>query len=98
MKKIIYLFLILFLFPIIISAQWEVKNSGTDNFLSGVHFVTENVAYVNGDHGLVYKTIDGGETWAELNTGHDEYLRAIFFISEQVGWVVGLNGLNLKNN
>ncbi|MCB9500256.1 MAG: hypothetical protein H6690_03295, partial [Erysipelotrichaceae bacterium] len=96
MKKIIYLLVILLLIPIIISAQWEVKNSGTDNFLSGVHFVTENIAYVNGDHGLVYKTMDGGESWTELNTGHDEYLRSIFFVSEQVGWVVGLNGLILK--
>ncbi len=67
---------------------------GTTSSLNSISFVNENVGYVCGDGGLVYKTINGGGTWTPANTGIPANidLTAISFLDESKGVVAGISG------
>jgi photosystem II stability/assembly factor-like uncharacterized protein len=47
--------------------------------------------------GLIYSTIDGGQTWV-LTYNSDEPLYGIFFIDNYYGWVVGAQGTIIYSN
>lgn len=73
--KILFVIIILFVFPVINHAQWIVQNSGTIATLSGVHFVSMNTGFAVGsapsNQGIILKTTDGGDSWniTEFGTG-----------------------------
>jgi hypothetical protein len=55
-----------------------------------IEFVSQNVGYIIGQNWYVYKTTDGGSTFAlvKSNTSTESYF-ALTFINENLGWVTG---------
>lgn len=71
-----------------------------DRVLRGLRFVDERLGYLVGEqsghasyHGIVLKTVDGGQSWVELPTGvspgFDWRLRDVWPVSADDVWVVG---------
>jgi len=60
-----------------------------DAGLNAVHFVGKNLGWAAGDHGVVWKTTDGGLNWTLITTGVDDSFRSICFLTDRVGWIVG---------
>mgnify|MGYP002622636239 CR=1 FL=1 len=89
------LLIILFtIFPAIVSAQWDVQNSGTNTILKSISFLNENTGWACGDD-IVIKTTNGGATWIQLNvTGYHEVIQ---FVNENDGWICGKNGIILRS-
>ena len=42
-----------------------------------------------GDHGVIWRTGDGGRHWRLLRSPADWPLRSVCFLSDRVGWIVG---------
>ena len=55
-----------------------------------LHFIDNDTGYVSQGH-YIYKTIDGGSTWA-LNFTSPEQLTEIHFTDARHGWACGANG------
>ncbi|MBS1492182.1 MAG: T9SS type A sorting domain-containing protein [Bacteroidetes bacterium] len=67
--------------------------TGSINSINGVCFVSSLVGYACGDAGVVYKTTDGGLTWApKFNGSGSENLYGISFKDANNGIIVGNNG------
>ena len=85
---------------------WEIQDSGTREWLSGVDFVNERegwiLAYVGPwkeVSGLILHTEDGGQHWGEETIrGETETpgLHKIQFLDEETGWCVGVDGTVLR--
>jgi len=60
-----------------------------DATLRDIQFIGTQVGFAVGDHGLVLKTTDGGNSWQQLTVPVDCTLRSICFLSDRVGWIVG---------
>src|SRR5262245_28863733 len=57
--------------------------------LHAVQFLNKNEGWAAGDDGVVWHTIDGGQTWERQPTGVRGSLRALFFRDPMEGWAVG---------
>uniref|UniRef100_A0A7C2JZH1 Photosynthesis system II assembly factor Ycf48/Hcf136-like domain-containing protein n=1 Tax=Schlesneria paludicola TaxID=360056 RepID=A0A7C2JZH1_9PLAN len=60
-----------------------------DATLHDVQFVGSRAGYAVGDHGTVWKTVDGGQSWTFVPTPVTASLRSASFLTDQLGWVVG---------
>ena len=60
--------------------------------LYDVHFSDDRNGWICGDYGLIWKTTDGGNTWAPLTSGTILPLRGLSFSDAQNGWAVGDQG------
>ena len=58
---------------------------------TGVQFISEDVGWVVGTHGTIYKTTDAGLNWLNLNSGTNQWLYGLHFINVMTGWAVGGN-------
>ncbi|HYG41275.1 MAG TPA: ELWxxDGT repeat protein [Cytophagales bacterium] len=77
--------------------SWIEVNSGINNNLSNLQFVTSSIGYIIGDDVLL-KTEDGGKSWFLLqrpNTTYP-YLRNFFFVTTETGYVFGGDGKIFK--
>lgn len=78
--------------------SWIIS-SITGDFFTGVDFVNNNVGYVVGEYGSVYKTENGGNSWQSCRTGNSVFtdqmnlLRDVAFVDESTGFLVGTNNL-----
>jgi photosystem II stability/assembly factor-like uncharacterized protein len=74
--------------------QIASMNPTTSSIMRSLKMVNENIGYVAGDFGAVYKTTDGGVNWLKLTTpapsGHG--LR-VDFIDANTGWVFSFTGI-----
>lgn len=79
---------------------WEYVDGFTPsqgNFqLNAIQFLDDNVGYICGDVGLMYRTDDGGATWALQTTNTTESLQDLKFISENIGFACGFGGTILR--
>src|SRR5262245_46869129 len=57
--------------------------------LRAVQFIDRNEGWAVGDEGVIWHTIDGGETWERQNTGLRGSLRGLSFLNPFTGWAVG---------
>ena len=64
--------------------------------LFDVQFLNQDIGYIGGGAcgfhytwGLLFKTIDGGETWNALVVDGNFSIAMIDFISDTVGWFIG---------
>ena len=67
-----------------------------DNFVA-VDFPTDQIGYMVGASGSIFKTTDAGVTWEELNAPNNFTQRKVqfsevFFLDENNGYCVGFNG------
>ncbi|MGH1335471.1 MAG: YCF48-related protein [Aureispira sp.] len=81
--------------------DWEVSRLQGD-FFRGIDFPSDDVGYVVGEYGTVYKTTDGGINWTNCRAGNslfanpDKLLRDIAFVDENTGFLVGTGSLVLR--
>ncbi|MGE5682290.1 MAG: YCF48-related protein [Bacillota bacterium] len=59
--------------------------------LTAVSFVSENIGWVAGSEGSIYKTTDGGKSWTSQRDTllHNGQLSDIFFLNADTGFVCG---------
>jgi photosystem II stability/assembly factor-like uncharacterized protein len=60
-----------------------------DAALHAVQFVDDREGWAVGDEGVVWHTIDGGQTWDRQPTGVRASLRSLHFLNPYTGWVAG---------
>jgi photosystem II stability/assembly factor-like uncharacterized protein len=70
--------------------SWIQCNILTSTMLS-IYF-SDNVGYVVGNYGAVYKTYDFGVTWISLPSPTNDVLLSTFFINGNIGFISGANG------
>jgi photosystem II stability/assembly factor-like uncharacterized protein len=70
-------------------AHAGVPRSFDDAALHAVQFVDPKEGWAVGDEGVVWHTVDGGETWERQPTGLRASLRSIHFLSPYIGWIAG---------
>jgi photosystem II stability/assembly factor-like uncharacterized protein len=85
-----------------INAQWTQQIlSSTDHFYN-VYFTDANSGYITGynsDGGIIYKTINGGNTWIKQFTDSSGmWLKGIYFKDINNGYVTGSWGSVFKTN
>jgi photosystem II stability/assembly factor-like uncharacterized protein len=74
-------------------ATWDTTFIVPLSNASCLHFPTEQVGYVGGSSGRIYKTTDGGDSWAGLNSSSGPYtVSDIHFTSTQVGYACTWDG------
>lgn len=61
-------------------ASWSVQDKGM-NALQSVHFVNNNVGYVGGDNGVLFRTDSAGSTWKLQDSGTVEPIVDISFLN-----------------
>src|SRR5262249_10747046 len=60
-----------------------------DAALHAVHFVDAAEGWAVGDDGVVWHTLDHGQTWERQPTGVRASLRAVHFVNLSTGWIAG---------
>jgi photosystem II stability/assembly factor-like uncharacterized protein len=74
-------------------AQWNLEYQVQLNYsFNAVHFPSASVGYIVGSGGTIFKTIDGGATWAQQTSPTANALNDVFFTDELTGWAVGAAG------
>ena len=74
--------------------MWSKVPTGImrDGMLVGVSAPSENVVYVCGTAGMLFKSTDGGDTWSDIVVPTTRTLRAIYFFDGKRGVAVGDSG------
>lgn len=89
MRKLqIHLIVIALFITSTIIAQWNLKLSNL-NSLNAIHFPTSNVGYAVGNNGIIFKSVDSGETWNSIYFELNNHLNDVHFLNEYVGFAVG---------
>jgi len=74
-------------------AQWQLEYQIQQNYtFNAVHFPSASVGYVVGSGGVIFKTSDGGSTWAQQTSPTINTLNDVFFTDNLTGWAVGAAG------
>lgn len=60
-----------------------------DAALRDVCFVGPQTGWAVGDHGVIWKTADGGSTWDLQASGVKCALHSVCFLTDKIGWVAG---------
>ncbi len=60
-----------------------------DAWLHDVFFLDPLRGWAVGDHGTIWRTLDGGDHWTLEQSGVDCPLRSVFFLNQQTGWAAG---------
>ncbi len=71
------------------TAPPEVTPWQDDANLHDVQFVSKNLGWAVGDHGIIWHTADGGENWAMQTSPIKCSLQHLCFLTDQVGWIAG---------
>ncbi|HET7152316.1 MAG TPA: YCF48-related protein, partial [Candidatus Kapabacteria bacterium] len=78
-------------------ATWAKKDLPGCLTVNGAQFLDDTNGWLVGNQGSIYKTTDGGTTWAFLKTGWSSVdFRFVSFISSSVGYVSGTYSVVLK--
>jgi photosystem II stability/assembly factor-like uncharacterized protein len=70
------------------AAAGDLRNFG-DAPLRAVQFVDRNEGWAVGDEGVVWHSIDGGQSWERQSTGVRASLRSVHFLNPYTGWIAG---------
>jgi photosystem II stability/assembly factor-like uncharacterized protein len=98
MKRLLPLLLLAAL-PAMLPAQpaWVRQHlQSIDTVLYGIAFTDADHGVAAGTGGVLYRTTDGGGTWASRPSGTTERLTRVRFFSSTLGFVTGDNGMLLK--
>jgi len=72
--------------------QWEPQMSGSNSYLTDVHFTDQFNGWISGVTGLVLHTSDGGQNWIEQDTPPNNVYYSVYFTDSQNGWACGFAG------
>jgi photosystem II stability/assembly factor-like uncharacterized protein len=74
-----------------------VKIHEFDFWVRSTHFITNNIGWIVGNNGNIYKTTDGGLSFIRQPTGYPYVFTSVNFVNEKNGWAVdGINGTLFK--
>jgi photosystem II stability/assembly factor-like uncharacterized protein len=74
---------------------WEDKTPPSSGGLTDLHF-EDNKGWIVGVQGVIYSTINSGETWTKEQSPTQNRLFNIFFLDSKNGWISGDKGTILK--
>lgn len=78
---------------------WRIINSSFDEIYA-FHFLDSKNGFCAGDHGVIFKTTNGGTTWEWLGFQNGRYggttIYGVYFIDSLTGFAVGLGGRIMK--
>jgi len=60
--------------------------------LNGVFFINQLEGWVVGDHGTLFRTVNGGAEWTTQSSNTTEKLNVICFVNDEIGCIVGDKG------
>ncbi|MBE2228192.1 MAG: T9SS type A sorting domain-containing protein [Ignavibacteria bacterium] len=93
------LFSLIILIPVRSSSQWVEQNSGTDFFLTALHFINENTGFIgsgaplplNGNFygGEIIRTTNGGVNWQRVLLDSNIRVKSFYFSDQITGYAVG---------
>jgi photosystem II stability/assembly factor-like uncharacterized protein len=89
MKRFIYTLIALLIVMTNLQAQWEILNEGVKGSLNAIDFINENVGWIGGSEGLLFKTQDGGQIWYPILLDKNWSINKIDFINDSLGWAIG---------
>jgi photosystem II stability/assembly factor-like uncharacterized protein len=72
-----------------LSAQWKILNEGFNGSLNSIDFVNDNLGWIAGSNGTLFKTTDGGENWITISINENWQISQIDFTNESVGFAIG---------
>jgi len=72
---------------------WTSFTSEEMKICNHLFLLSENVAYLSGSKGQLFKTSNGGNTWQNLSYNYPYYIQSLIFINEQVGFISFYNAL-----
>ena len=67
-------------------------NLGTSSDLRSIQFFDNSNVWISGMNGVVFKSNNGGTTWATIPTGVTQNLNGVSFVSSTQGWCAGSSG------
>lgn len=80
----------LILFTLFCNAQdWSKIDLGITTDLKKVYFVNDNLGFIIGEEGIMYRTEDGGDTWNQIALGTSNLLATITFVDANEGYTNG---------
>lgn len=80
------------------NGNWNAFTTGvTENLLASHGLSDEKTAFIGGTSGLIWKTVNGGQSWATLTSDTKETIRGLYFVNENNGFAIGTKGTFLKS-
>ena len=68
---------------------WESSEAEFTHLPNGVYFASSDIGWVVCSRGRIYRTDDGGLTWAAQTSGTYRTLSKVIFLNENEGWATG---------
>lgn len=78
-------------------ASWNISYGEFDDF-NDAHFVSGNMGWAAANGGLVYKTVNGGNSWTPHSTGVSFDIQAVHFLDEEKGFACAWTGWQTTGN
>jgi photosystem II stability/assembly factor-like uncharacterized protein len=72
---------------------WTDFTSEEMKICNHLFLLSDNVAYLSGIKGQLFKTGNGGSTWQNLSDHYPDNIQSLMFINEQVGFISFYNAL-----
>jgi len=66
---------------------WEPYPTNFGGYIYDLQFISENVGFLSGIKGILYKTIDGGATWIDISLDISYQLYTVGFQTEEIGYL-----------
>jgi photosystem II stability/assembly factor-like uncharacterized protein len=60
-----------------------------DAALRALSFLGPRTGFVVGDHGVIWKTADAGESWSLIPCPVSTHWRSVCFVTDRLGWIAG---------
>lgn len=95
-RNSIFVLLIVLTSTLSSQSDWQQLNSGVNNYLQDVYFISRDTGWAVGYQGAILKTTNGGLSWSIQNVTTNENLLSVNFIDNNYGWVGCSNGKILK--
>ncbi|PIF44269.1 putative secreted protein (Por secretion system target) [Chryseobacterium sp. 52] len=70
----------------------SVSKSANAAFLRSFYFVNESLGFLGGNSGVIYKTLNSGNSFSFVSLPEQSNINDIFFINENIGFVCAANG------
>jgi photosystem II stability/assembly factor-like uncharacterized protein len=78
--------------------DWTPQTAGSNDFrIFSLFFINQQTGWLSGESGKIFKTENGGTSWAEKDSKTASSLYCIFFIDAQKGWATGGEGVILAS-